>query len=69
MTVSTHKDWNPRNVDLMTLEDYSEHGALPLNELKISERYDPSFPPFLRDPTGTRRWRLPDLNEWADGQR
>jgi hypothetical protein len=65
----THRDWNPRNVDLLAFCKIAGLCGIPIEYLWRSIEFDPSFPPYRRDGMGRRVWRLPDLNEYFDGAR
>ena len=66
---STHSDWNPRRVDLLTTAGIVRHFKIPLAELDKWITFDVAFPEYRRAPCGTKLWRLSDINEYVDGQR
>lgn len=67
--VSTHVDRDPAKVDLMTLEELSDHLGIPLDVLAISAAMDPAFPRHRIGEDSIARWRVPDCIEWYEGQR
>jgi hypothetical protein len=75
MQPSTHQDWNPQNVDLLTCCEIphrcymARRLAITIESLWESIEFDSSFPPYRRDLMDRRVWRLPDLNEYFDGAR
>jgi len=68
-SVSTYHDWNPCNVDLLTIDQLAKHLGIPLELLGISAAMDPAFPSPRRCDDGLYRWRLSDAWEWYEGQR
>ncbi len=60
---------DPANVDLLSVCRISEHFNIPLSEIWKAAAYDGAFPHYRRDSRGCRRYPLPDLNEYFDGER
>ena len=54
MPTSTHRDWNPRNVDLLTCCNIADFCGIPVEHVWQSIMFDPSFPPYHRDAQGRR---------------
>ena len=46
---STHHDWNPANVDLMSVCGIARHFGYPVELVWKMAAYDPAFPPYRRD--------------------
>ncbi len=66
MGTSTYLDWNPKNVDLLTLDQIASRTGLSLPELQKMISYDSSFP-FSREVNGCQRWRQWQVDLYFEG--
>jgi hypothetical protein len=58
--MSTHRDWNPVNADLMSCCEISHHTGVPLTEVWTWVAFDPTFPQYRRAANRCRKFRWPD---------
>lgn len=66
---STHTDWAPGRVDLLTEAEIAQFFSITASIMRTTILMDPSFPRGRVGDDGESRWRLPDVQEWYEGQR
>jgi hypothetical protein len=69
MPINTHQDWNAERVDLLSCCGIAQHFGIPVELVWTMAASDAQFPHYQRDSRGCRRWRLPDVIEYLEGQR
>ncbi len=62
----TYNDWDPNNVDLLSLDQIACRSGLSLPELKKIVSLDSKFP-ASREVDGCRRWRQWQVDLFFDG--
>lgn len=66
-SIGTHDDWT--GCDLVSVCEISALLNVPLLEVWTWAGHVKGFPPYRRDASGCRQWRLPEVVEWLEGVR